>query len=589
MEDEKSKSIKSNSNDDIKIITKQSSGVQTINYNKVCKKCIKKEKEFEELIYLKYQIDEKFKEERLRNNLLEKEKETLIKNITNTNNMYEDLKRQMSFKKSEINQLESIINNLRTKLNNINIPIESVDTNSNNENNNEETLNKLMSQINFYGKRNCELESKIISLIEENNDLKKSINLLHIELSTEKAKKKEVKKVNNENNNDEIKDIYHKKYESLNKELDDANLKIENENKNNQILNEQLKNITGENDNKIYRIKEIELNFEKLKNENQKLKDLIYQYENQINYYQNFTNINKMNNDKNANENLILQKENIELKEQIQYYQQQYNIIDKEPKKDYRKEKALTDDNLLLKKENIFQLDEITKLINENNFLKQYYFNTSKANSIKAENSKDENEEIKPILVVKNMTNEQIKDYSNQISDLYKQNIELENKNEQIKSVNLSLQKKLTETNNKLSSLEYKYNELEQKFNEIISQNIQLNKDIVRGRMQNISLNEKNIETSYKNNELLNALKKNNKAVQDSVISNKVLTRINEEKDENLLQLSSHLFIEEQKRMECENKIKELEGKIEQDQKTIIKLQKDKDILYKIIHKKKIN
>ena len=106
MEDEKSKSIKAESNDDIKIITKQNSGVQTINYNKVCKKCIKKEKEFEELIYLKYQIDEKFKEERIRNNLLEKEKETLIKNITNTNNMYEDLKRQMKFKKSEIKQLE---------------------------------------------------------------------------------------------------------------------------------------------------------------------------------------------------------------------------------------------------------------------------------------------------------------------------------------------------------------------------------------------------------------------------------------------------------------------------------------------------
>ena len=194
MEDEKSKSIKSNTNDDIKIISKINSGVQTINYNKVCKKCIKKEKEFEELIYLKYQIDEKFEEERLRNNLLEKEKENLIKNITNRNNMYEDLKRQMTFKKSEINQLESIINNLRTKLNNINIPIESAETNSNNENNNEETLNKLMSQINFYGKRNCELESKIISLIEENNDLKKSINLLHIELSTEKAKKKRRKK-----------------------------------------------------------------------------------------------------------------------------------------------------------------------------------------------------------------------------------------------------------------------------------------------------------------------------------------------------------------------------------------------------------
>ena len=192
MEDEKSKSIKSNTNDDIKLITKINSGVQTINYNKVCKKCIKKEKEFEELIYLKYQIDEKFEEERLRNNLLEKEKENLIKNITNRNNMYEDLKRQMTFKKSEINQLESIINNLRTKLNNINIPIESAETNSNNENNNEETLNKLMSQINFYGKRNCELESKIISLIEENNDLKKSINLLHIELSTEKAKVEEL-------------------------------------------------------------------------------------------------------------------------------------------------------------------------------------------------------------------------------------------------------------------------------------------------------------------------------------------------------------------------------------------------------------
>jgi hypothetical protein len=95
MEDEKSKSIKSNTNDDIKIISKINSGVQTINYNKVCKKCIKKEKEFEELIYLKYQIDEKFEEERLRNNLLEKEKENLIKNITNRNNMNEDIKRQM--------------------------------------------------------------------------------------------------------------------------------------------------------------------------------------------------------------------------------------------------------------------------------------------------------------------------------------------------------------------------------------------------------------------------------------------------------------------------------------------------------------
>ena len=589
MEDEKSKSIKSNINDDIKIISKINSGVQTINYNKVCKKCIKKEKEFEELIYLKYQIDEKFEEERLRNNLLEKEKENLIKNITNRNNMYEDLKKQMTFKKSEINQLESIINNLRTKLNNINIPIESAETNSNNENNNEETLNKLMSQINFYGKRNCELESKIISLIEENNDLKKSINLLHIELSTEKAKKKEEKKINNENNNDEIKDIYHKKYEDLNKELDNANLKIENENKNNQILNEQLKNITGENDNKIYRIKEIELNFEKLKNENQKLKDLIYQYENQINYFQNFTNINKLNNDKNTNENLVLQKENLELKEQIKYYQQQYNLLDNIPKKDFRKEKALKDDNILLKKENIFQLDEITKLINENNFLKQYYFNDTNINKLKGENSKDENEDKKPILVVKNMSNEQIKDYSNQINELYKKNIELENTNENLRTNNHSLQLKLTETNNKLSTLEYKFNELEQRFNEVISQNIQLNKDIIRGRMQNISLNEKNIETNYINSELLDTIKKNNKSIENSVISNKVLTKINEEKDENLINLSSQLYIEEQKRMECENKIKELEGIIQQNKKSMIKLQKDKDILYKIIHKKKIN
>ncbi len=554
-----------------------------------CEKCERKEKEFEELIYIKYQTEEKYQEERLKNNILEKEKENFIKNLTNIKTKNEDLKKQIYFKNSEINQLEEIINNLRNKLNNIKIPSEeTLEIKPKNELS-EDLVKKYMNQINFYGKRNCELESKINKLIEENNDLKKSINLLHIELSSEKAKKKEEKKNKDEYTNDEIKEIYHKKYESLNKELDDANLKIEEENKSNKILNEELKNIKGENDNRIYRIKEIELNFEKLKNENQKLKDLIYQYENQINYFQNFTNINKLNNDKNTNENLVLQKENLELKEQIKYYQQQYNLLDNIPKKDFRKEKALQDDNILLKKENIFQLDEITKLINENNFLKQYYFNDTNINKLKGENSKDEDEDKKPILVVKNMSNEQIKDYSNQINELYKKNIELENTNENLRTNNHSLQIKLTETNNKLSTLEYKFNELEQRFNEVIAQNIQLNKDIIRGRMQNISLNEKNIETNYINSELLDTIKKNNKSIENSVISNKVLTKINEEKDENLINLSSQLYIEEQKRMECENKIKELEGIIQQNKKSMIKLQKDKDILYKIIHKKKIN
>ncbi len=554
-----------------------------------CEKCERKEKEFEELIYIKYQTEEKYQEERLKNNILEKEKENFIKNLTNIKTKNEDLKKQIYFKNSEINQLEEIINNLRNKLNNIKVPTEeTLEIKPKNELS-EDLVKKYMNQINFYGKRNCELESKINKLIEENNDLKKSINLLHIELSSEKAKKKEEKKNKDEYTNDEIKEIYHKKYESLNKELDDANLKIEEENKSNKILNEELKNIKGENDNRIYRIKEIELNFEKLKNENQKLKDLIYQYENQINYFQNFTNINKLNNDKNTNENLVLQKENLELKEQIKYYQQQYNLLDNIPKKDFRKEKALQDDNILLKKENIFQLDEITKLINENNFLKQYYFNDTNINKLKGENSKDEDEDKKPILVVKNMSNEQIKDYSNQINELYKKNIELENTNENLRTNNHSLQIKLTETNNKLSTLEYKFNELEQRFNEVIAQNIQLNKDIIRGRMQNITLNEKNIETNYINSELLDTIKKNNKSIENSVISNKVLTKINEEKDENLINLSSQLYIEEQKRMECENKIKELEGIIQQNKKSMIKLQKDKDILYKIIHKKKIN
>ena len=149
-----------------------------------CEKCERKEKEFEELIYIKYQTEEKYQEEKLKNNILEKEKENFIKNLTNIKTKNEDLKKQIYFKNSEINQLEEIINNLRNKLNNIKIPSEeTLEIKPKNEVG-EDLVKKYMNQINFYGKRNCELESKINKLIEENNDLKKSINLLHIELSS---------------------------------------------------------------------------------------------------------------------------------------------------------------------------------------------------------------------------------------------------------------------------------------------------------------------------------------------------------------------------------------------------------------------
>ena len=405
-----------NNNDNNKNIS-----IEELNSNdkcNTCNKCSKYEKEIESLVYYKSEVEKKYREEKLKNQLLEKryKVDTTISN-NELNSTISSLRQDLLKKDVEIKHLQAKALEYKSKYNQT---LSNFEEDKNNFMENEKIkqniknneikykINNTNNQLILYAKENTELKSQMISYTEEKRKLNDEINKL----------KKENENLNNIVNktnvlNNELictKNMLYAEIESYKRELsiikENLDQKIK-ENEDNCKKNEFLRQDSSKNlfiaVNKHQELIETEINFEKLKNENLKLKDIIDKLNNDIIYMKNLKNVNDLLLSKQINENKILSQENNELKKRILYMEKEYKKIENIPKKDSIFENELIKKNNILSNENLNNLDEINRLITQNEFLKNYYFNHEKElNNKNKINIKEDNEKEKTKLSEKN-------------------------------------------------------------------------------------------------------------------------------------------------------------------------------------------
>ena len=298
-----------------------------------CQKCHKYEKEIESLVLMKSDLEKKYQEEKLKNKLIEK------KYKTETSISYNELNSTISSLRQDILKKDVEIKHLQEKAmeykNKYDKTLSEIETEKNNFILNEENklnvksqemnniMNNTNNQMREYAKNNTELIGKINYL----NEIKYKLEQENIKLKTDNDNYSiminKMDKINNELKCD--KNIMISEIEKYKRELnilkENLDIKIK-ENDNNLKNNELLKQDSSKNlfiaRNKQQELIETEFNFQKLKQENEQLKNTIAELNNNINFMKNSNNMNDLLLKKQLNENKILIQENNELKQRMQ-------------------------------------------------------------------------------------------------------------------------------------------------------------------------------------------------------------------------------------------------------------------------------
>ena len=551
----------------------------------LCQKCQKLEKELNQLVYLKYQIEQQFQEEKLKNNLLNKQKEEFNKQFQTVHSSNSNLKNALSIKTNEITQLENIIKDLQNKKPNVNYNenlIKAInDSSKSKQHFYENEINKIQIQLESSCKRNCELESKITKLLEENTKLKKTFDILkntNIRLTSQITNEIDDKKnkLSNYNVLVEENQFYKQKLEEYEKKIKESQNIFEEKNEKLENLTEKLKNTSKLKENTTITLKELQIQFSMLQEENNFLKEKIKNNE------ENFLKINHHLNYKtqtlniNENDNKILYKENNELKVQIENLQKYIQHLEKIPKKDFETENSLRENYIHLEKENKSQLLQIQKLSNENEFLKRFYNNT---NPIKAH--------PQPMLVLKQLDQNAESEYKTLIDSIYKEKIVIENKLNETQNTLNSTRIMVSQLTKELTRKEAECTQLTTKNYVLEQQLCEANRDNLKHRNKNTSIEEENIKLSALNNQLTDEISSKMKTLQYQNISHSTMQKVNNNKEEIILELNNKIFKLEKIAQDKEISINELMDKIDEKNKIIEKLSKDKEKLLSIIHKKK--
>ena len=398
--------LKSNEKNSINDITNSSQ--ESRNSLEKCEQCHKYEKEVESLAFLKLETERKYQEEKLKNKLLQKKyKNDTTLSTNELNSTISSLRQDILKKDVEIKHLQEQAMKYKNKYDKTLSQFESEKNNfiSNEEKKNNQKnqeiqflINNTNNQMLGYAKENTELIGKINFLSDEKCKLEQENIKLKADNDNYNAMVKKLSQINNELKCD--KNLLMSEIEGYKREIGIIKENLENkikENNDNFKKNELLKQDSSKNlfiaVNKQQELIETEINFEKLKNENMNLKNIIENLNNNVNYMKNAKNVNDLLLAKHINENKILIQENNELKQRIKYIEQEYNKIKKEPKKDSNFENDLQNKNNILINENNNQLDEINKLISQNEFLKNYYFNHENE-LIKQKNAMNNNSNI---------------------------------------------------------------------------------------------------------------------------------------------------------------------------------------------------
>ena len=601
-----------NNNDD-KINGINNSSKETINSFDRCNKCFKYEKEIESLVYYKSEIEKKYQEEKLKNKLLERKyiTDTTISN-NELNSTISSLKQDLLKKDVEIKHLQAKAQEYKSKYNqtmyhfeedkNNFIANEELKQNIKNKEMNYR-LNNTNTQLLSYAKQNTELKSQMIHDTEEKRKLNEEIKKLKKENENLNNMLDKINEINNELNctkNNLYSEIEGYKRElSIIKENLDSKIK---ENEDNCKKNELLRQDSSKNlyiaKNKEQELIETEINFEKLKQENLKLKGIIDNLNNDINYMKNSKNVNDLLLSKQINENKILAQENNELKQRILYMEKEYKKIDNIPKKDQMVENDLIKKNNILSTENLNHLDKINKLLAQNEFLKNYYFNHENEliNNKKNNTDKLRSQNIKTNkkIIEENEINNTDKktleanqeNYLKEIEENMKQKISLEKQVNEYKDIITKLNQEKTVLSNKLLNKSLNENELMLRIQEMENEEINNRKELIRKNIENTDLKEENIQCLASQEKLNKLLDKKKMLTKSSIIANNSLKKINDDNQRQIIDLNSEIFILEKKNKDREDFIKELYDENNKQKSEIIKLKKDNETLYKIIHKK---
>ena len=577
--------------------------LNNITNNKICTKCEKLGKEIESLVLMKSELEKKYQEEKLKYKILEKNcSNSSITNELNTT--ISTLKKDLMIKDAEIKHLKEKTLEYKTKYNQ---SISHFEENKNNIiassqlhqdlKNNEFNLKlkAINDQLDFCNKENIELKSLQFQHNEEKRKLQEENDKLKGDNNEINELLKNISSINEKLNSE--KTLLYDEIEKYKRELE-----IVKENLNyktrenfyaqsrNQILNEENSKNKNLAINKGQELIETEINFEKLKEENQKLKNIINTMNKDITFLKNTKNVNEIVLSKQINENKVLINENKELKEKIKFFQNEYNKINNVPKKDYNLENGLQNKNNLLQNENALILNEIKRLTTQNEFLKNYYFNHE--NELINTNKKDDitktNEENLNISNnnSKFITKELINNCDNAIKEYLFQNSVQNKEIDDLKKINNNLIREKVDLKNKLLSSNAYINELLLRLQEMENEGINSKKLLIQKDIENINLKEKNINQCSKEEKLLKDIENKKHNIKSGILSNNMLKKVNNQNEEMIMNLNSNIFILQQKVNDKDEYIKELKEKIQKQDNQINNLKKTNESLYKIIHKK---
>ena len=176
--------------------------------------------------------------------------------------------------------------------------------------------------------------------------------------------------------------------------------------------------------------------------------------------------------------------------------------------------------------------------------------------------------------------------YEKEIEELMKQKILLEEQANKYKNIitKLNLEKDLL--SKKLLNKNINENELMLRIQEMENEEINNRKELIKKNIENTDLKEQNIEYLAMQDKLKKAIDRKNKINKSSTIANNSLKRINDDNQRQIIDLNSEIYILEKKYKDKEEYIKELNEENIKQKKEILRLKKNNETLYKIIHKK---
>jgi predicted nucleic acid-binding Zn-ribbon protein len=122
---------------------------------------------------------------------------------------------------------------------------------------------------------------------------------------------------------------------------------------------------------------------------------------------------------------------------------------------------------------------------------------------------------------------------------------------------------------------------------EMENEEINNRKELIKKNIENTDLKEQNIQCLALQDKLNKTIDRKNKLTKGSIIANNSLKKLNDDNQRQIIDLNSEIYILEKKYKDKEEYIKELNEENIKQKNEILRLKKDNETLYKIIHNKK--